>query len=74
MPALKPTSELRFVIKYIPVPGRDIAHGVRILQQKWVLDIWKMEALVTNPEQYDEWRDVPLVELEAPREPTAPAG
>ena len=46
--------------------------GRFILQQLWSLTSWNNHGRPSGVET--EWRDVPLVELEAPREPTAPAG
>ena len=72
------SNELRFVERAQKLrPGTsnsdvNVVYKPRILQQRWVLiGTWRHEILT---DKNSEWRDVPLVELEAPREPTAPAG
>lgn len=55
---LIPTCKLRFVLR------SNIYPPIRVLQQKWVVDQDAAGVSLTNPAQYDEWRDVPLVELE----------
>lgn len=58
------TAESRFVGRTIPDPrlGDGIGRIVRILQQKWVIDVSAAGVLLKDPDQYDEWRDVPYVE------------
>lgn len=55
------TNELRFVLRYVDMPGKPgVATGVRILQQRWVrIGTMRSEELTA---ENSEWRDVPLVE------------
>jgi len=58
------TAESRFVGRVIQDPslGEGMGYIVRILQQKWVVDVAAAGVLLQDPDQYDEWRDVPYVE------------
>lgn len=65
MPALVPTCQMRFLRKEIATvttSGGVQKQVSRILQQKWVVDLHQTEVLLHAPEQYDEWRDVPMVD------------
>ena len=58
---LKPSAELRFVIRYMPDPmfGAGISKAAHILQQKWVAT-----AKMPDGGMWEEhrWRDVPLIQ------------
>lgn len=54
--AMRPTGEVRFIIRYVQVKGYDegVMQGERVLQQRW-------ESLSTD-DSATEWRDVPTVD------------
>lgn len=62
---MKPTNNLRFVKRAIPIhgephsPNGSVGRVVNILQQMWESEI-KVNA--TSGEVYTEWRDVPVEE------------
>jgi hypothetical protein len=57
---MKPTSHLRFVIRYVPDPtfGESIASAQRILQQWWAADPDCHEDFVLKVN--GGWRDIPM--------------
>lgn len=67
---LKPTSELRFIQRMVDGQVDKIAPNefvVRkrvqhILQQKWAIDQAGAGVYIANPQDFDKWMDVPLVE------------